>query len=241
MIGTLLKRKKGMKKGMKRFVIVGLGNFGACVAEDLHARGHDVIALDVNEEAVDRIAAHVTRAAVGDGRHAETLERLGARDADVGIVSTGDDIAASILATMALRDLGVGGVYVKVISREHARVMARIGVAETIFPERESAQNLSTRLSSSNVFNYVQLGTGFSMQEMAVPPVWEGQTLREIQLRQQFSVSVVAVHDVVHDRMAVPPDPDVHLKSSDTLLIAGRGEDLERLAQGSDRQVANDG
>lgn len=236
MIRALLKRKKGMK----RFVIVGLGNFGACVAEDLHARHHDVVAIDVNEEAVDRIAPHVTRAAVGDGRHAKTLERLGARDADVGVVSTGDDITASILATMALRDLGVDEVYVKVISREHARVMVRIGVADTIFPEQESAQNLSARLSSSSVFNYVQLGAGFSMQEMAVPPMWEGRTLREIQFRQQFSLSVIAVHDVVHDRMAVPPDPDVHLKSSDTLLIAGRDEDLERLAQGSDRQMGND-
>ena len=97
---------------MKRFVIVGLGNFGSGVAEALHARGHEVVVLDTNAAAIDRIAPHVTRAAVGDGRDAQSLERAGARDADAGVVNTGDDLAASVLATMALRDLGVRDVYV---------------------------------------------------------------------------------------------------------------------------------
>src|SRR5215217_4156368 len=99
---------------MKRFVVVGLGNFGASVAESLHAKGHEVIAVDSNEPAVDRISPHVSRAVVGDGTHLQTLERAGARGADGGIVSTGDDITASILATVALHDLGVRDVYVKV-------------------------------------------------------------------------------------------------------------------------------
>ena len=144
---------------MKRFIIIGLGNFGSSIAETLHAQGHDVLALDTRELPVDRIAPHVTRAAVGDGRNVETLERLGARDADAGIVSTGDDITASLLATLALRDLGVKEIYVKVISRDHARVAARLGVTETIFPERESALNLGTRLAQKSLINYIdQIG-----------------------------------------------------------------------------------
>ena len=216
---------------MKRFVIIGLGNFGSSVAEALHARGHDVVAVDVEEHAVDRIAPYVTRAAVGDGRQMEVLERLGAKEADGGIVSAGDDITASILATMALRDLKVKDIYVKVVSRDHARVMARIGVSETIFPERESALNLGIRLSSGDVFNYVRLGGGFSMQEMAVPDKWEGKTLRELGLRQHYRLSVIAVHDVLMQTMHVPPDPDAVLKDSDTLLVAGRDENLERVAK----------
>ena len=74
---------------MKRFVVIGLGNFGSSIAEALHANGHDVIAIDPNEEAVDRIAPHVSRAAVGDGRNIQTLERVGTRGADAGVVSTG--------------------------------------------------------------------------------------------------------------------------------------------------------
>ena len=112
---------------MHRYVVVGLGNFGASVAEALHAAKHEVLAIDTNAAAVDRIAPLVDRAVVTDGRSAKALERAGAKAADAGIVSTGDDITASILATLALRDLGVREVYVKVISTEHARVMARLG------------------------------------------------------------------------------------------------------------------
>ena len=94
---------------MKRFVVIGLGNFGSSAAEALHAQGHEVIAVDPREEVVDRIAPHVSRAAVADGRSIDALERVGARGADAGVVGTGDDITASILATMALRDLGWTG------------------------------------------------------------------------------------------------------------------------------------
>lgn len=216
---------------MKRFVIVGLGNFGSAVAESLYAQGHDVIAVDVREEAVDRIAPRVSRAAVGDARQLEVLDRVGARSADAGIVSTGDDITSSILTTMVLRDLDVAEIYVKVISQDHARVMNRIGVTETIFPERESAQNLAGRLADRDILNYVRLGADFSIQEMVVPDVWEGRTLRDLNLRLRFQISVVAIHDVLTDRMLTPPDPDAPLKQSDTLVIAGSQDALRRASE----------
>src|SRR5687768_12553583 len=133
---------------MQRFVVVGLGNFGSSVAEALHAAKHEVLAVDTSAAAVDRIAPFVDRAVVTDGRSMKALERIGAKAADAGIVSTGDDITASILVMMALRDLGVREVFVKVISAEHARVMEKLGVTETIFPERDSGQRLATRISS---------------------------------------------------------------------------------------------
>ena len=216
---------------MKRFVVIGLGNFGSSAAEALYAKGHDVIAVDVNEAAVDAISSRVSRAAVGDGRNLAILERVGAKGADAGVVGTGDDITASILATLALHDLGVRDVYVKVISRDHARVMERIGVSETIFPERESALSLATRMCGTAILNYVRLGTGFSIQEMAVPQDWNGKTLRELELRRRFAISVVAVHDVLTDRMTTAPDPDAVLKESDTVLVAGTDEDRARAAQ----------
>ena len=216
---------------MKRFVIVGLGNFGSGVAEALHAQGHDVSAVDVSERLVDRIAPYVSQAAVGDGRDLRVLERVGAKNADAGVVSTGDDITASILATLALKDLGVREVYVKVISLDHARVMEKIGVTETVFPERESALRLGTRISSRAILNYIRLGAGFSIQEMAVPDRWTGRSLRDLQLPRRYGISVVAVHDVLTDVIISVPDPDAPLKESDTLLIAGRDEDLERVAR----------
>jgi trk system potassium uptake protein TrkA len=200
---------------MKRFVVIGLGNF----------------AIDPREDAVDRIAPHVTRAAVADGRNLDALDRVGARGADAGIVSTGDDITASILATLALRDLGVQDVYVKVVSRDHARVMDRLGATETVFPERDTALELASRLSGSAILNYVRLGTGFSVQEMAVRADWVGKTLRELELRRHYGIVVIALHDVLHDQITATPDPDVVLKGSETLLVAGKDEDLARAAE----------
>ncbi len=217
---------------MKRFVIIGLGNFGSTVAETLYADGHEVVALDVNAELVDRISRFVTRAAVGDGRDLRTLERIGAADAETGIVSTGDDITAAVLSTLALRDVGVRDIYVKVISRDHARVMEKLGVTETIFPERESGMRLGKRITNQAILNYIRLGEGFSVQEMAVPDGWIGRSLRDLQLPRRFRVSVIAVHDVLTDEMIPVPDPDAKLKDSDTLLVAGAEENLVRLTRG---------
>jgi len=216
---------------MKRFIVVGLGNFGSAAAEALHAQGHDVAALDMNEQAVDRIVPFVSRAAVGDGRDARALERIGARDADAAVVSTGADITASILATMALHDLGVSEVYAKVVSNDHARVMRQIGATETVFPERDSGLRLGARMSSRSVLNYVRLANDFSIQEMAVPDRWIGRTLRQLELPRKHRIAIVAIHDVLHDEIATVPDPDAPLKESDTLLVAGRDDDLGRMAQ----------
>jgi trk system potassium uptake protein TrkA len=132
---------------------------------------------------------------------------------------------------MALTDLGIDNVYAKVISHNHARVMVRLGVTETIFPERESGFNLASRISEKGVLNYVRMARNLSVQELVVPDRWRGQTLRELEVRAQFGVSVVGIHDTATDEMIVPPDPDETLESTDTLLLAGTDEALEDVAE----------
>ncbi len=215
---------------MKRFVVVGLGNFGFTVAKSLTESGHDVIAVDLNGEVVDRLATFVARAAVGDATEVETLRRVGAADADAAIISTGDEISSSILATMALHDVNVKDIFVKVVSNDHARVMKRIGVTDTVFPEQDTARALSARISGSALLNYVRLGTGFSVQEMGVPNSWYGKSIRELKLRQNYDITIVALHDVLTDKITATPDPDYLLKDSDTLLVAGDDTALKKAA-----------
>jgi trk system potassium uptake protein TrkA len=216
---------------MKRIVVIGLGNFGATVAETLDAAGQEVAVLDTDEKRVERIAPRVTLAAVGDGKDIKTLERIGAREADAAVVSMGDDIAESVLTALALRDIGVQEIYVKVISDNHARVMEKLGVTETIFPERESGMRLGRRVASRWLLNYVELTPGFSIQEMIVPLPWINRSLRQLELPKNYRVSVVAVHDVLTDRVSTIPDPDEPLRDSDTLLLAGNEEDLAKVAE----------
>jgi trk system potassium uptake protein TrkA len=201
------------------------------VAETLHAAGHDVAALDQDPERVDQMARLVARAAAGNGTDVRTLRRLGADDADAAVISTGDDITASALTALILRDLGVEEIYVKVISHDHARLIEKIGVTETIFPERESGIRLGKRISSRSLLNYIQLGADFSLQEMAVPAAWVGRSLRDLQLPRRHGISVVAVHDVLMDQIHPVPDPDAPLKESDTLLVAGTDENLRKAAE----------
>jgi len=216
---------------MKRFIIVGLGNFGAAVAETLHSMGHEVVAIDRDPDRVDEISRRVTRAAVGDGSELQTLERLGGADADAAVISTGGDITASAMTALACRDLDLPEVYVKVVSRDHARLIEKIGVTETIFPERESGTRLGKRISSRLLLNYVDLGAEFGLQEMAVPSKWVGRSLRELQLRRRHSITVVAVHDMLTDTMYPVPNPDEPLKDSDTLIVAGEAASLASVAQ----------
>jgi trk system potassium uptake protein TrkA len=213
-----------------RFVVVGLGNFGGSAAETLYEEGHDVIGLDVKEERADAMASHVSRSAVGDGRERDTLETIGADGADGAIVATGDDITASILTTLALKDLGLEELYVKVVSRDHARVVEHMGCTDTIFPERESAINLASRLSDQGVINYVRMGADLSVQEMVVPDPWQGRTLRDLSLRADLGLTAIAIHNVDTDEVSVPPDPDQALTASDALLIAGREAELNEAA-----------
>lgn len=219
---------------MKRFVIVGLGNFGFAVAKALSNQGHDVIAVDLNGNLIDRLSSFVSKAVVGDATHVGTLERIGAGQADAAVVSTGDNISSSILAMMALHDLNIKKVFVKVISDDHARIMHRMGATDIVFPERDTANALAIRITGSasgaTLLNYVQLAEDFSIQEMGVPISWEGKTIRELGLRQNYDISIVALHDVLFQKMIAPPDPDHVLKDSDTLMVAGDDKSLARVA-----------
>jgi trk system potassium uptake protein TrkA len=215
---------------MKRIIVVGLGNFGAVIAKRLHDVGADVVAIDSRPDVVDAIGRHVSHAVVGDATRREVLEEAGAHGADAAIVSTGENLAASVLTLLALRDVGVKQIYVKVRSDDHARIADALGAAESVFPERESALALASRVTSGRLLQYVHLGPEFGVQEMPVPDAWHGKTLRALELPKRFRVQVVAVHDVLQDAMLPIPDPDRPLTPSDTLLVAGHPGALEKLA-----------
>jgi trk system potassium uptake protein TrkA len=120
-------------------------------------------------------------------------------------------------------------IYVKVISHDHARVMKRLEVTETVFPERDSGVDLANRISDRGVVNYVRM-SGVSIQEMVVRDDWVGTSLRDLKLRTEYDLSVVAVHNLDTDRVTTPPDPDEPLRKSDTLLVAGTESALDRVA-----------
>lgn len=209
---------------MQRYVVVGLGHFGGWVARALFAQGHDVIAIERDPPLVDRFRNEVTVAVVGDATDRALLGQVGAATADAAVVSTGQDLATSILATLALRELGVKDIYVKVGSPEAARALEAFDVRETIFPEREVADRLAHRIASKTVLDYVPLAPGVSIQELAIPDGWLGKSLRELALPTTYGIQIVALHDLLAGSVEVVPDPDRSLRESDVAIVAGRDE-----------------
>lgn len=217
--------------GMARFLVVGLGNFGSTAALSLSEQGHEVVALDLDAGKVEELSDRIREVAVGDGTEVEVLRTMDAHEAEGAIISTGQDVTASVLTAITLRDLGIRDIYVKIVSDLHARVLGKVGVTETVFPEKESAVYLARRVGDRAILRYVELGPGLSVQEMAVPGSWVGSSLRKLELPRRYGISVIAVRDYLSGETRPVPDPDSPLKDSDTLLVAGSDQDLRRVAE----------
>ncbi len=218
-----------------RVLVVGFGGFGSWFSRTMLEMGHEVVVIERDGALVDRLADWATRAVEGDATDRDVLERAGAASADAAVISTAQDLATSVLATVALRDLGVREVYAKVRSVNEARALEALDVREAVFPEREVASRLAHRIVSRSVLDYVALAPGYSIQEVAVPRQWIGRTLVELEPRTQLGIQVIAVRDALTESIAVPPDPTAPLKDSDSVLLAGRDETLAELLATRDR------
>lgn len=221
-----------MAQRRKRFIVVGLGGFGSWASIALRQEGHEVIAVDKVGRLVDRSVEHVDVAVVGDATDRDFLRKIGAESADAAVVSTGDDLASSILTILALQDLGVRDIYVKVNSLEAARAVEAFNVTETIFPEREAANRLAHRMDTKAVLDYVPIAPGFSIQEIAVPDAWLGSDLATLRLPSRYGITVVAIHDMLEGSLSVVPDPERPLKESDVMLVAGEDAVVARVLRG---------
>lgn len=131
---------------MAQVVVIGLGKFGYYAAQSLHETGHDVLAVDIHDENIQRIKDHCSRAVRLDAREKERLEALGVAQFDAAVVSLGEAVDVSALVSLYLKELGVPRIITKAGSDDHARLLKRIGVDEIIFPEREAAQHLARRM-----------------------------------------------------------------------------------------------
>ena len=138
---------------MKNYVVIGLGRFGSAIARQLCSLGAEVLALDVRSELVQQVANEVTHAVVGDAQDKEVLRALGVRNFDCAIIAIGDDLAASVLTTMNLKELGVPYIVCKAHDETHRRVLEKLGVDRVIIPEQEYGQRLARSLYCHNVLD----------------------------------------------------------------------------------------
>ncbi len=214
---------------MRKFVVIGLGNFGFYLARSLFEEGKDVIGVDRDKERVQRLREFCSYAVVGDATDKSVLESIGIEREHLVVVSLGGNISASVLVTLYLKDLKVENIYVKIISEDHGRALERIGATEVIFPERDLARKLAKTLLSPNLIDYIPLTEEYNIFEIAPPKEFIGKTLGEIRLRRKYNINILAVRGVVPEKITMNPDGTFMIKDSDILLALGKPDDIEKI------------
>ncbi len=214
---------------MARFVVFGLGSFGFYVAKTLSERGDEVIAVDKDENTIEKIKDIVSQAIVADATDKETLEALGVAEVDGAIVGLGPKMEPSILCVLYLKELGVRNIIVKALNEDHEKILEILGATEVIYPEKDIAIRTALKIRSGNVIDFLPLAPGYSIQQIAPPQSFIGKTLRDLDLRNKYKVQVIAVKEFIPERINLIPGGDFVIKESDLLLVLGKDEDIQRL------------
>lgn len=211
-----------------QYAVIGLGRFGSSVATTLFNEGNDVLAIDINEGNIEDLKDCVTHTVIADATDEEALKAIGIRNFDTVIVAIGDDIQASILTVLLLKELGIKQVVVKAMNKRHAQVLHKLGADQIVFPERDMGERVAHQLMSPNVLNFLELADNYSVEEIKVPKTMTGKNLREIDLRAKYNLNVIAIKS--GKKINISPDPEETIQNDDVLVVIGENKDLEKFA-----------
>lgn len=214
---------------MKRVVVIGLGIFGFHIAKELYENGMEVIAIDKSKELIQKIKDFSSKAIVADAREKEVLESIGIQEDDIVIVSFGEDLSSSTLLTLHLKELNVKRIIVKAPNEDHKRILQKVGATEVIIPEREMAGKVAKSLISPNVIDYIPVSEDYNISEIAPPASFIGKSIAELNLRNRYHIEVIAIRDVLSDRITLVPQASFVIKDSDILVVIGKEPDIKKI------------
>ena len=204
---------------MKSYVVIGLGRFGSEVAKQLHAQGCEVLAMDMRADLVQQVSSEVTHAVVADAKDKDVLKALGVRSFDCAIIAIGDDLAASVLATANLKELGIPYLVCKAHDDTHRRVLEKLGADRIVIPEQENGIRLARSLSAPNVLDYIELSEEYGIAEVPVPASWVGKSLRDLNVRAKWGINIIAFRR--EGKLLVSPPADFAIQAGDIAVVLG--------------------
>ncbi len=217
-----------MAKKSRNFVVIGLGTFGGTLARDLQRFGNNVIGIDVDERHVSPFVEDLGQALILDARDDSALREAGIDAVDVGVVAIGTDIEASVLATINLKTIGVETIWAKATSKNHHRILSKLGVDRVVHPEREIGQHVAQVLNNPLVRDYVSLGNGQHVVNFRVPASLQGKPLSALFYHRDHNLRCIGVlrgtEYVGHDAQSC------ELEEDDLLLLLGSRQDLRDFA-----------
>jgi trk system potassium uptake protein TrkA len=212
---------------MQRVVVIGLGIFGFNIVKELFENGFEVIAVDKGKDAVQRVRDCSTKAILADGTDKEIMEAIGIQEEDVCIISFGEDLAAATLITLHLRQMKVKTIIVKAPNEEHKLILEKVGATEVMIPEKEIAHKVAKSLISPNVIDYLPLSDDYMIFEMAPPNSFLGKSIAQLQLRSRYHIEVIAIRDIVSDKIHMVPGAEFIIKDGEILVVIGKEKDIQ--------------
>lgn len=208
----------------KEFVVIGLGRFGGSIVSELIELNADVMAIDISPTKVEEFANIATQAVTADTTDEAVLHSLGIQDFEHVIVAIGENIQASILTTLMLKEIGVPKITVKAQNAYHEKVLKKIGADQIVHPERDMGIRIANNVVSNNILDYLELSDEHSIAEIQVSGQWVGHTIIELDVRATYGINIVAIkrqNDII-----VSPQATEEMQLGDILIIIGSDDDI---------------
>ena len=210
----------------KTILLIGLGRFGLHIAKKLYELGHEVMAVDVNEERINQAVPYVTEAQIGNSTNEEFLKSLGINNFDLCIVTISDDFQSSLETTSLLKELGAKKVVSRAERDGQAKFLLRNGADEIVYPEKQLASWMAIKYSADHILDYIKLDNEHAIFEVSVPKDWIGKTIGEIDIRKKYGINILGIKD--GKKLNVNVTPSQTLSSELSLLVMGDYKKLKK-------------
>lgn len=213
----------------KNVLLIGLGRFGKHMAMDLNRLGHEVMAVDLNEDRVNEILPYVTNAQIGDSTNEEFLESLGIGNYDLCVVAIGNNFQNSLETTSLLKDMGAKLVVSRAERDVQAKFLLRNGADKVVYPERQMAKWAAIRFTADHILDFIEVDDSHAIFEVEMPRQWVGKTVGQLNIRQKYNINIVAIKRGENINMSI--SSETMLKEGETLLVIGEYKTLQRCFQ----------
>ncbi|WP_110929254.1 potassium channel family protein [Bacillus massiliglaciei] len=210
----------------KQYAVIGLGRFGGSIVRALAEEDMEVLAIDMDEERVNEFAKIASHSVVGNTTDENVLKSIGIRNFDHVIVAIGENIQASILTTLILKEQGVQNVTVKAQNDYHERVLLKIGADYVVHPERDMGRRIAHNISSNNILDYLELSDEHSIVEIVASEKLNGNSIFDLDIRAKYGLNIVAIKRGTS--INVSPQADDFIRTGDILIVIGADTDINR-------------
>lgn len=215
---------------MKSILVIGIGRFGQHLCENLAKHNNQIMAVDISEERLEPILPFVVSAKIGDCTNEAVLKSLGIDNFDLCFICIGNNFQNSLEVTSLIKEMGANYVVSKANRDIHARLLLKNGADEVVYPDRDVAEKVAVRYSANKVFDYTELADGISIYEILPLEAWIGKSIKDLNIRRVYGISVIAVKRS-DGNMRFMPGADYIIEQGIHLMVIGNQEDAEKIVK----------